>query len=202
LTVSSTSLYNAPPTTQPPPGHQKVRSYRNWNPPLLGNLPDDFLRILPQQLDSIKWTAPSGSAPGTAGSNGVSAHSTGPTEQDKKLKQYLEDERIALFLQNEEFMRELQRNREFLIALERGTTHFIYLFTLFYCSFEKDMFTRDYLFYLSVISMGLLNDVFVSYSSNNRELPFKSTCLTTDRIKYVNNLIITYYFGLSMWISH
>lgn len=40
--------------TQPPPGHQQVRSYRNWNPPLLGNLPDDFLRILPQQLDSIK----------------------------------------------------------------------------------------------------------------------------------------------------
>lgn len=46
---------------------------------------------------------------------------SGATEQDKKLKQYLEDERIALFLQNEEFMRELQRNREFLIALERGT---------------------------------------------------------------------------------
>lgn len=141
----------APPTppprfeAQPPPGHQKVRSYKNWNPPLLGNLPDDFLRILPQQLDSIKssqsslsqpsssssssvssvgqWSAPPGStpgsAPGTAGSNGLSSVSAGATEQDKKLKQYLEDERIALFLQNEEFMRELQRNREFLIALER-----------------------------------------------------------------------------------
>lgn len=46
------------------------------------------------------------------------------TEQERKLKQYLGDERIALFLQNEEFMRELQRNREFLIALERGVhTH-------------------------------------------------------------------------------
>lgn len=45
---------------------------------------------------------------------------TGTTEQEKKLKQYLEDERIALFLQNEEFMRELQRNHEFLVALERG----------------------------------------------------------------------------------
>lgn len=141
----------APPTppprfeAQPPPGHQKVRSYKNWNPPLLGNLPDDFLRILPQQLDSIKssqsslsqpsssssssvssvgqWSAPPGStpgtAPGTAGSNGLSSVSAGATEQDKKLKQYLEDERIALFLQNEEFMKELQRNREFLIALER-----------------------------------------------------------------------------------
>lgn len=45
---------------------------------------------------------------------------SGASEQERKLKQYLEDERIALFLQNEEFMKELQRNREFLIALERG----------------------------------------------------------------------------------
>ncbi|XP_041850586.1 CUE domain-containing protein 1-like [Melanotaenia boesemani] len=137
----------APPTppprfeAHPPAGHQQVRSYRNWNPPLLGNLPDDFLRILPQQLDSIKtsqsnlsqpsmsssssvssisqWTAQSGSGCGAAGTAGGPGLTTGATEQDSKLKQYLEDERIALFLQNEEFMRELQRNREFLIALER-----------------------------------------------------------------------------------
>lgn len=49
------------------------------------------------------------------------AGASGASEQDRKLKQYLEDERIALFLQNEEFMKELQRNREFLVALERGT---------------------------------------------------------------------------------
>ncbi|XP_071770481.1 CUE domain-containing protein 1b isoform X2 [Centroberyx gerrardi] len=138
----------APPTppprfeAQPPPGHRQVGSYRNWNPPLLGNLPDDFLRILPQQLDSIKssqsslsqpsssssssvssisqWTAPPGSQSGAAGtSGGPGPAAAGASEQEKKLKQYLEDERIALFLQNEEFMRELQRNREFLIALER-----------------------------------------------------------------------------------
>ncbi|TRY54110.1 hypothetical protein DNTS_031160 [Danionella cerebrum] len=100
---------------QPPPGHRQVQGYKNWNPPLLGNLPDDFLRILPQQLDSIQGsqdkssTSPPQKASGTVGAS----------EQDRKLKQYLEDERIALFLQNEEFMKELQRNREFLIALER-----------------------------------------------------------------------------------
>ena len=32
------------PGSTPAPGR-----YRNWNPPLLGNLPEDFLRILPQQ---------------------------------------------------------------------------------------------------------------------------------------------------------
>lgn len=43
----------------------------------------------------------------------------GPRDQESRWKQYLEDERIALFLQNEEFMKELQRNRDFLLALER-----------------------------------------------------------------------------------
>lgn len=31
------------------PGPGSTAHYRNWNPPLLGNLPEDFLRILPQQ---------------------------------------------------------------------------------------------------------------------------------------------------------
>ncbi|XP_078785730.1 CUE domain-containing protein 1b isoform X4 [Oryzias latipes] len=134
----------APPT--PPPrfeapeaeGHQQARSYRNWNPPLLGNLPEDFLRILPQQLDSMKSLQSSPSRPSSSSSSMSSisqrasrsgsgaAGSTGglglpgAVGQDEKLKQYLEDERIALFLQNEEFMRELQRNRDFLMALEKG----------------------------------------------------------------------------------
>ncbi|XP_067362684.1 CUE domain-containing protein 1b isoform X2 [Channa argus] len=121
---------------QPLPDHQQVRSYRNWNPPLLGNLPDDFLRILPQQLNSTKmhqntlslpssvssirqWRVQPHSWSGTAQTPQGSGLATEATEQEKKLKQYLEDERIALFLQNEEFMKELQRNHEFLIALER-----------------------------------------------------------------------------------
>uniref|UniRef100_A0A665VVC5 CUE domain-containing protein n=1 Tax=Echeneis naucrates TaxID=173247 RepID=A0A665VVC5_ECHNA len=109
---------------QPPPGHQQVRSYRNWNPPLLGNLPDDFLRILPQQSNTTQSSQSSLSQPSSSSSVSSISQWTAPSgsrsgAQDKKLKQYLEDERIALFLQNEEFMRELQRNREFLIALER-----------------------------------------------------------------------------------
>ncbi|PNJ65878.1 CUEDC1 isoform 5, partial [Pongo abelii] len=60
----------APPT--PPPridvlgsgAPTSQRRYRNWNPPLLGNLPDDFLRILPQQLDSIQGNA-GGPKPGS-----------------------------------------------------------------------------------------------------------------------------------------
>ncbi|XP_009075220.1 PREDICTED: CUE domain-containing protein 1, partial [Acanthisitta chloris] len=98
------------PGSTPGPGH-----YRNWNPPLLGNLPEDFLRILPQQTASAQGShscqqpVPRGLIP----------RSQGSLEQERRWKQYLEDERIALFLQNEEFMKELQRNRDFLLALER-----------------------------------------------------------------------------------
>nr|XP_015864272.2 CUE domain-containing protein 1 [Peromyscus maniculatus bairdii] len=115
----------APPT--PPPridvlgsGQPASQSrYRNWNPPLLGNLPDDFLRILPQQMDSIQSHPGRSSKP--RGGEGGPPPGPGPAacDQDSRWKQYLEDERIALFLQNEEFMKELQRNRDFLLALER-----------------------------------------------------------------------------------
>lgn len=42
------------------------------------------------------------------------------TVSDPELVQYLEDERIALFLQNKEFFQELKDNKEFLSTLERG----------------------------------------------------------------------------------
>ncbi|NXG01922.1 CUED1 protein, partial [Sakesphorus luctuosus] len=112
------------PGSTPAPGH-----YRNWNPPLLGNLPEDFLRILPQQTDrtQVRLAPLSSLHPGSAGSHGcrqpllrgLVPRGQGSLEQERRWKQYLEDERIALFLQNEEFMKELQRNRDFLLALER-----------------------------------------------------------------------------------
>lgn len=99
-----------------PPSSQ--RRYRNWNPPLLGSLPDDFLRILPQQLDSGQGN-PAGPKPVSGEGGPAPAPGPDPRDQESRWKQYLEDERIALFLQNEEFMKELQRNRDFLLALER-----------------------------------------------------------------------------------
>ncbi|XP_035198954.1 CUE domain-containing protein 1 isoform X1 [Oxyura jamaicensis] len=105
-----------PRTDVPGPGSTQLPSrYRNWNPPLLGNLPEDFLRILPQQAPRAQGS------PGCRQPvpRGLSPRGQGSLEQERRWKQYLEDERIALFLQNEEFMKELQRNRDFLLALER-----------------------------------------------------------------------------------
>ena len=41
---------------------------------------------------------------------------------DPELAQFLEDERVAIFLQNEEFVRELRRNKDFMSTLELDTT--------------------------------------------------------------------------------
>ncbi|NXI36986.1 CUED1 protein, partial [Galbula dea] len=120
-----------PRTDVPGPGSTPApRRYRNWNPPLLGNLPEDFLRILPQQTAStqVRLATPSNPPHQLQGGphgcrqpvpRGLTPRSQGSLEQERQWKQYLEDERIALFLQNEEFMKELQRNRDFLLALER-----------------------------------------------------------------------------------
>ncbi|XP_014913445.1 CUE domain-containing protein 1b isoform X4 [Poecilia latipinna] len=126
--------------THVPADDQQVRIYRNWNPPLLGNLPEDFLRIWPRQLNSVEqYSQSSPSQPSSTSVVSVSSTSQrtaqavsvfgatltaeGPNMitglQENTLMQYLEDERIALFLQNEEFLKELKRNHEFLIALER-----------------------------------------------------------------------------------
>ncbi|NXL37940.1 CUED1 protein, partial [Glaucidium brasilianum] len=135
------SRYPHAPPTPPPrtdvpgPGSTPVPGrYRNWNPPLLGNLPEDFLRILPQQSTATQVRLTPGRVPARApaprrgGSHGcrqpvvprgLTPRGQGSLEQERRWKQYLEDERIALFLQNEEFMKELQRNRDFLLALER-----------------------------------------------------------------------------------
>ena len=49
------------PGSTPAPGR-----YRDWNPPLLGNLPEDFLRILPQQTAGaqVRLAAPPSLRPG------------------------------------------------------------------------------------------------------------------------------------------
>ncbi|NWW08435.1 CUED1 protein, partial [Oreocharis arfaki] len=114
-------------TDVPGPGSTAAPAhYRNWNPPLLGNLPEDFLRILPQQTAGTQVRLGHSFQPGSGSHGcrqpvprGLVPRGQGSLEQERRWKQYLEDERIALFLQNEEFMKELQRNRDFLLALER-----------------------------------------------------------------------------------
>ncbi|XP_032667692.1 CUE domain-containing protein 1 [Odontomachus brunneus] len=76
---------------------KSLKNIHKWQPPLLGPLPDTFLR-LPQQTsdDTFDLAYP----------------------QENSM---MEDERIAMFLQNEEFMAELRWNEDFLSTLEHDS---------------------------------------------------------------------------------
>lgn len=84
-----------------------------WNPPLVGPLPVDFLRI----ADGIGGNDMQNGPPSSSGRTETSRDGFVP---DKDLEQFLEDEKLAMFLQNEEFMRQLRHDPDFLTSLEEG----------------------------------------------------------------------------------
>jgi len=104
-----------------------LRSIKNWNPPLLGKLPPDFLRIKPPQSSrqGHSYTHPerfhSGTRPRASEAAGSRSHDHGHPARGEpssdRNQQLLEDEKFAMMLQNEEFMRELRGNQEFMSAL-------------------------------------------------------------------------------------
>ncbi|XP_015428794.1 PREDICTED: CUE domain-containing protein 1 isoform X2 [Dufourea novaeangliae] len=88
----------SPGTSKPPKADSNLtlRSIRKWQPALLGPLPDTFLRLTQQVPEEN-------------------------LDLYSKETAMLEDERIAMFLQNEEFMAELRWNEDFLSTLESDT---------------------------------------------------------------------------------
>ncbi|XP_055862402.1 CUE domain-containing protein 1-like isoform X2 [Biomphalaria glabrata] len=175
----------------------KRPAYRNWNPPMLGTLPDDFLRLIPgptqpprplrpgtqlhRTLSAVGPQRPSfypvpapspltsaeannssmgqvvkqkasqkphrslsfaghtnqARRPQTAHPSGLAQHEFSSDILQERMKenerrrhltsmdvdpdmaQYLEDERLAIMLQNSEFLQELRGDRIFMMTLER-----------------------------------------------------------------------------------
>lgn len=94
-----------------------IMNIKNWRPPLLGKLPADFLRLKPKSGHS--YTNPN--RPPSSSFSGPSRSDLPGNERRKRAEknhQLLEDEKFAMMLQNEEFMRELRGNQEFMSALE------------------------------------------------------------------------------------
>ncbi|XP_064612703.1 CUE domain-containing protein 1-like [Liolophura sinensis] len=117
------------------------RRQRTWHPPLLGKLPDDFLRLKPEG-PSHRSSRPLGRSQSMPAQqrpplqclvrheisssllqkklreNERRRRST-PSRGDPEMTQYLEDERMAIMLQNSEFLEELRQNEDFMKTLER-----------------------------------------------------------------------------------
>jgi len=97
-----------------------LRNIRNWCPPLLGKLPSDFLRLKPRPGHSYTHPHRPSASSAFAGRSDIPPviERRNRTEQTERNHQLLEDEKFALMLQNEEFMKELRGNKEFMSALE------------------------------------------------------------------------------------
>ena len=103
---------------------ESLRSKFNWNPPLVGRLPDNFLRLRDCGSELTR-RAPAAFGFQTLNSASLKQRMAENARQrqlskdieDSETAQYLEDERIAIFLQNEEFVRELRRNKDFMSTL-------------------------------------------------------------------------------------
>jgi len=100
---------------------EPLRRVKNWNPPLLGKLPLDFLRLTPRgQRPGHSYTHPD--RPHHSGARARSSQPQGEAASQLQM-QMVDDEKFAMMLQNEEFMRELRGNQEFMSALEEEHSH-------------------------------------------------------------------------------
>ena len=99
-----------------------LRRIRGWNPPILGKLPSDFLRLRSaRQSRGHAYSHPDG--PESSGHSHEGARARRHDPVSDRNQQLIEDEKFAMMLQNEEFMRELRGNQEFMNALEEDHHH-------------------------------------------------------------------------------
>ena len=110
-----------------------LRYRNNWNPPMLGELPVGFLRISLNETQR-KLTNAEHSNTNSTSRDASLINSTMLQQKmeenernrqiasadDPELAQFLADERFAILLQNEEFVRELRLNQDFMSTLENS----------------------------------------------------------------------------------
>jgi len=109
-------------------GATSMRRIKKWDPPILGKLPPDFLRLRGAAKPGHSYTHPDRHHPSGVGSGSSHSHKRldvarrqghgSKADPSDRNQQVLEDEKFAMMLQNEEFMRELRGNQEFMSALE------------------------------------------------------------------------------------
>uniref|UniRef100_A0A6P6XRR6 CUE domain-containing protein 1-like n=1 Tax=Dermatophagoides pteronyssinus TaxID=6956 RepID=A0A6P6XRR6_DERPT len=126
--IDATSMLNSLPLKN----HHRIspdslRYKYHWQPPILGELSKDFLRI---QLNETQKKLTNFNVNNEHTNLISSSFLQQKMEQNKRnrqitsmnddpeMAQYLEDERFAILLQNEEFVRELRMNQDFMSTLD------------------------------------------------------------------------------------
>lgn len=131
--------YSPPPAAPtPPPSYQQAtctptanrgqEEARAWKPPLLGPLPPGFLRIgRPHHRPSSSPPQSQAVTTGELSTAMLQQRMAENVRQQRRLSsgaaeadaQLLEDERMAILLQNQEFVRQLQSNQDFIRTLNQ-----------------------------------------------------------------------------------
>lgn len=165
LSLTSNTIPKTPYRSSSQSTGSSIRVYRNWNPPMLGTLPDDFLRLNlapkspnlplpPPPPTQQKNPSPTITATAAAAETNtmlppqrksqratktmiISTHEFSKSMLEQKMKenerrrrstshdidpelmQYLDDERLAIVIQNSEFLQELRGNEDFMKTLEK-----------------------------------------------------------------------------------
>ena len=120
-----------------------IMNIKNWRPPLLGKLPSDFLRLKPKHGHS--YTSPNRPTSSSSLPARSDIPSTDRQMRTERNNQLLEDEKFAMMLQNEEFMRELRGNQEFMSALEEDHYEPVYNAEVLPPDKPKDLSRRPHL---------------------------------------------------------
>merc|ERR1719471_1013243 len=121
-----------------------LRRIRGWNPPILGKLPSDFLRLRSaRQSRGHAYSHPDG--PESSGHSHEGARARRHDPVSDRNQQLIEDEKFAMMLQNEEFMRELRGNQEFMSALEEDHYEPVYNAEVLPPDKPKDVSRRPHL---------------------------------------------------------
>ncbi|KAF7491537.1 CUE domain-containing protein 1 [Sarcoptes scabiei] len=109
-----------------------LRFKHRWEPPILGELAPDFLRITLNNTQKKLANLNLASADTHQINSSFLQQKMEENQRnrqmtsssvDPEMAQYLEDERFAILLQNEEFVRELRMNQEFMSSLATENYH-------------------------------------------------------------------------------
>ncbi|XP_003370832.1 CUE domain-containing protein 1 [Trichinella spiralis] len=133
--------------------HSQIRGNgkKIYRPLMLNPLPSDFLRLSkPSHSSLTKTITPTPSKQNSLNQNKLQEMLTDNMRRrhsasDAETQRMLEDERIAILLQNQEFVRELRDDTDFMSALNRGSGLWENIFFLLkhYTVFSTDARERE-----------------------------------------------------------
>lgn len=100
--------------------NNSLRAKFKWNPPLVGPLPDSFLRFHGdrRRMNNTSDLGHLSTALLQKKMHENELKRQQSRDDDPEVSQFLADERFAILLQNEEFVRELRQNQEFMSQLQ------------------------------------------------------------------------------------